>query len=102
MPSDVTEADVQELTDHLSDYLERVEEGETILTRGEGKLFGRLGPVRAEEARQEDDVSTREKMKALEEKGVLSWSGKKPPAREPVAKVKGEKTVAQLLLEDRR
>jgi hypothetical protein len=41
-------------------------------------------------------------MKALEEKGVLSWSGKKPPAREPVAKVEGEKTVAPLLLEDRR
>lgn len=102
MSSDVTEADVRELTDHLSAYLQRVEEGETIIVTSEGEPIGRLGPIRQEEPDQKDELSTREKMKALEEKGVLSWSGKKPPAREPVAKVKGEQTVAQLLLADRR
>lgn len=102
MPPDVTEADVQELTDHLSAYLQRVEEGETIIVTNEGEPIGRLGPIPHEEPDQKDEVSTREKMKVLEEKGVLSWGGEKPPAREPVAKVKGEKTVAQLLLEDRR
>lgn len=101
MPSNVTEIDVQELTEHLSDYLERVEEGEAILVTREGKPFGRLGPVREEDARQENEASTQEKMRDLEEKGILSWSGKKPSAREPVAEVKGEKTVAQLLLEER-
>lgn len=100
MSPDTTEADVQELTDHLSAYLQRVEDGETIIVTREGEPIGRLGPVRSEEPDQGGEASTRRKMKVLEEKGILSWSGKKPPAREPVAEVKGEKTVAQMLLEE--
>lgn len=100
MPPDTTEADVQELTDHLSAYLQRVEDGETIIVTREGEPIGRLGPVRRGESDQGGEASSRRKMKVLEEKGILSWSGKKPPAREPVAEVKGEKTVAQMLLEE--
>ncbi len=101
MPPSATEADIQELADHLDRYLKRVEAGETIEITREGAPIAHLGPVREKEETQEEP-SAREKMKALEEKGILSWSGEKPPSRMPVAEVKGEKTVAQMLLEDRR
>ena len=102
MPPSTTEADIQDLADHLDRYLKRVEAGETIKITREGKPIGRLGPVSENEVEQEVDPSVREKMEALEEKGILSWNGRKPASRTPVAEVKGEKTVAQMLLEDRR
>jgi len=37
----------------------------------------------------------------LTQAGLVAWNGEKLPPLAPVAKAKGKKTVAELLLEDR-
>lgn len=102
MPSNTHEADVQDLADHLADYLQRVEAGETIIVTREGTPIGRLVPSDGGSAEQANGRSREEKLRALQEAGVAEWSGKKFSPSEPVAKVKGDRTVSELLLEDRR
>ena len=84
---------IRELKNHLSKYLRDVKAGQTILITDRGKLISRLIPA---------GQTVEEKLNALQQAGVFEWSGKLPPHRRPVAKVRGEKTVAEMLIEDRR
>ncbi|MFB6098538.1 MAG: type II toxin-antitoxin system Phd/YefM family antitoxin [Salinibacter sp.] len=103
MEPDTTEADVQDLTDHLSAYLQRVEAGETVTITREGEPIGRFVPAQEEQDKdQTKDRSREEKLQVLQEAGLAEWSGKKFSPSEPVAKVKGDRMVSELLLEDRR
>jgi prevent-host-death family protein len=102
-----TTVSISELKDRLSAYLREAEAGATILVTRDGTPVGRIVPPENGDA--PDDESTEpssdeieRRMRAMEDEGLLTWSGKKPPDREPVADVKGKKTVAQMLLEDRR
>ena len=97
-----TETGIRDFKAHLSAYLRRAEAGETITITRRGEPVGRLGPPRKEPAQEENEPTVLEKMKALQEAGLIEWSGKKPPSREPVAKGKGDRMVSDLLLEDRR
>lgn len=81
---------IRELKNRLSKYLRAVKAGKTILITDRGK-----GLVPASQ-------TVEEKLSALQQAGVFEWSGKLPPPRRPVAKVRGEKTVAEMLIEDRR
>lgn len=58
----------------------------------QGKLVRRFPPF---------DESTTERLKTLVESGRLVWSGQKLRPIQPVATVRGERSVADLLLEDR-
>jgi len=83
---------IRELKTHLSDYLRRVSAGETLIVADRGEPVCRLIPERREaEAR----------IRALVAAGVLEWSGKKPGAVHGRPRVRGAKTVADLVLEDR-
>lgn len=42
-----------------------------------------------------------DKIQQMLDAGMASWSGRKPPSKGPRVPVKGPKTVADLLLEDR-
>ena len=77
---------------HLSAYLRRVKAGETIVITERGTPIGRIVPANA---------SVEERMEALAQAGQIAWSGKKLGEVERVGRTKGEKTVADLLLEDR-
>lgn len=92
-----TEVGIHQLKTHLSAYLRKVEDGETMTITRRGTPVARITPVV-----EKDERSLKDKMKTLEEAGIISWNGKKPPSREPVAEVKGRRSVAELLLEDRR
>jgi len=81
---------IRELKNRLSKYLRAVKAGQTIRITDRGK-----GLVPASQ-------TVEEKLSALQQAGVFEWSGKLPPPRRPVAKVRGEKTVAEMLIEDRR
>jgi prevent-host-death family protein len=100
--------EVRDFQNDLSDYLRRVEQGETVVVTREGTPVGRLVPANGGEeagAASGDDLTSEEiqrRMQALQEAGIVKWSGEKPDFQGPVAKVRGEKTVAQMLLEDRR
>lgn len=85
-------ATVRELKSRLSSYLRRVEAGETVTITRYGKPVGRIIPVEApREAR----------LAALEEAGLLAWSGEHLPDLTPVARTEGATTVSELLVEER-
>lgn len=86
------ETGIRELKTHLSAYLRRVKAGETIVITDRGTPIGRIVPV---------GTSLDERMEALGQAGLIAWSGKRLRELAPVARTKGERTVADLLLEDR-
>jgi len=89
----VTEAGVRELKANLSAYLRRVEAGETIIIVRHGKQIARLMP---------QVQSLDERIQALKEAGLLDWNGEKLEDIDPVGHIIGTKTIAELVVEDRR
>jgi len=87
-----TEAGIRDLKSNLSEYMRSVEAGGTVVITKHGKPIGRIVP---------ETQSIKEQLKSLNQTGLIAWNGKKLPKIEPVAKAKGKKTVADLLLEDR-
>ncbi len=87
---------IRELKASLSSYLRRVREGkETVLITEHGKPVAEIRPL-------EDDVN--ERMRAMVTLGQANWSGQPlPPNGKDLAlpQIRGPKTVADLLLEDR-
>ncbi len=84
---------VRELKSQLSKYLRQVKAGRTVVITEHGKVVAQLGPA---------SQSVEEKMKAMVKAGLAEWNGKRLPPAKPVARVRGNKTVAEMLLEDRR
>lgn len=87
------EAGVRELKTHLSAYLRRVREGETITITDRGDPVGRIVPI---------EESLEDRLKALADAGVIDWNGKPLPRRSPVAKNRGDRLVSDIVSEDRR
>jgi len=83
---------VRELKARLSEYLRRVKTGETIVITDHGKPVGRIVPA-------EQPLEGR--LAAMIESGALAWSGQKLEPMVPVAQVRAEHSVADLLIEDR-
>lgn len=88
----VTTVGIRELKAQLSQYLRQVKSGETIIITEWGKPVGRIIPI---------ETSLNEKIKTLISTGFVNWNGEKLTAVKPPAKTKGNKTISQLLLEDR-
>ncbi len=84
---------VRELKSQLSKYLRQVKAGRTVMITEHGKVVAQLGPA---------CQSVEEKMKAMVKAGLAEWDGKRLPPMKPVARVRGNKTVAEMLIEDRR
>jgi prevent-host-death family protein len=74
--------------------MRHVKSGQTITVTERGKPVGRIVPI-------EQEQSLEDRLKAMAEAGLLEWNGKKLEPMEPVARTKGDRTVADLLLEDR-
>ncbi len=83
---------VRELKERLSEYLRRVETGETIVITDHGRPVGRIVPA-------EQPLEAR--LEAMKVSGALAWSGQRLEPTEPVAQVQGEHGVAELLIEER-
>ncbi|MDW8327286.1 MAG: type II toxin-antitoxin system prevent-host-death family antitoxin [Anaerolineales bacterium] len=84
---------VRELKTQLSAYLREVKRGQTVLITEHGRVIGRLLPAAA---------SLEERIEALQRAGLAPWNGKQLKQVKPVARVRGKRTAADLLLEDRR
>jgi prevent-host-death family protein len=83
---------IRELKAHLSSYLRQVKLGDSVVITERGKPVGRIVPISPSlEARLQD----------LAEAGLTAWSGRKLSPMAPVARTRGQQTVADLLLEDR-
>ena len=83
---------IRELKSRLSAYLQRVRAGETVLITDRGQPVGRIVPV----AQPIED-----RLGAMAQAGLILWNGGKWEPMAPVARTRGERTVAELLVEDR-
>ncbi len=88
----VTTVGVRELKARLSAYLRRVKGGATVIITERGRPIGRIVPLAG---------SPEERMQALVEAGLVAWSGRRLSPLAPVARTRGERSVADLLLETR-
>lgn len=86
---------IRELKEQLSGHIREVRNGATLVITDRGRPVARLLPIMTAE------VSLEERLQELVKSGAVSWSGRKlsPPAQ--TFPVRGPKTVAEMLLEDR-
>ena len=84
---------VRELKARLSEYLRRVKQGETVIITEHGKPVGRLIP---------QGQSLDERLGELQQAGLIRWSGKRLSPMKPVARLRGKKTIAEIIIQDRR
>jgi prevent-host-death family protein len=85
-------ASIRELKSRLSHYLRLTKAGESVVITERGIAIGRIVPV----GKRLD-----ERIGAMQEAGQVQWSGRKLAPIKPVARVRGTRTVAELLVEDR-
>ena len=83
---------VRELKSHLSEYLRRVKAGQTVVITEHGQPVGRIVP----EARSLD-----EKIRAMVDAGLADWNGEKWAPPKPVARIRGKRTAADIVVENR-
>ena len=83
---------VRELKARLSEYLRQVKAGQTIVITERGQPVGRIVP-----AAQSRD----EKIRAMIEAGLAEWNGETLKPMKPVARVRGKRTVADIVIENR-
>ena len=83
---------IRELKSHLSEYLRRIRAGETVVITDRGRPVGRIVPV----AQPLED-----RLEAMAQAGLILWSGRKLAPMAPVVRTRGERTIANLLVEDR-
>lgn len=86
---------IRELKSRLSHYLRLTRKGESVVITDRGVPVGRIVPV----VPGGQDLG--ERLASMREAGQVQWSGQKLAAAKPVAKARGRRTVAELLLEDR-
>lgn len=87
-----TKVGIRELKAQLSAYLRQVKGGATVIVTERGNPIGRIVPI---------SQSTEDQLEALSEAGLIAWNGQQLQPLAPVAQAKGDRTVADLLLEDR-
>lgn len=83
---------IRELKSRLSEYLRHVKAGQTLLITERGRPVGRLVPA---------DQPLEARLRAMAQAGLILWSGQKLEPMPPVVRVRGERTVADLLVGDR-
>jgi prevent-host-death family protein len=86
------ETGIRELKSRLSAYMRRVKAGEIIVITEHGKPIGRIVPV---------GQSTQEQMATLMRAGLINWNSKKLAHISPLAQTRGDRSLSELLLEDR-
>lgn len=89
--SDVT-VGIRELKTKLSSYVRQVKSGASLIITEHGKPVGQIVPVRP---------TLETKLQQLVESQAISWSGRRLASKVPRVELRGRKTVAEMLLEDR-
>ena len=83
---------IRELKARLSAYMRQVKAGSTLTVTERGKPIGRIVPL---------SPSPEARVAELAQAGMVTWSGHRLAPLAPLARSKGSRTVADLLLEDR-
>jgi prevent-host-death family protein len=83
---------IRELKSKLSECVRDVKGGATIVVTEHGRRVARIVP----EAESLDD-----RLWALRNAGVILWSGRRLGKIKPVARIRGKRTVADIVVENR-
>ena len=83
---------IRELKSTLSECIREVKAGRTLVVTEHGDPVARMIPEAA---------SVRERLEALRKAGNVAWSGRRLRRIKPVARVRGNRTVAELVSENR-
>jgi prevent-host-death family protein len=87
-----TKVNIRELKSRLSHYLRLAKAGESVEIMERGTPIGRIIPTA---------LPVRDRIEAMARSGLLLWNKRKLRSMEPLARVRGKRTVAELLVEDR-
>ncbi len=83
---------IRELKSRLSECVREIKMGQTLVVTDRGRPVARIIP---------DAASVRERLDTLSKAGVILWSGRRLVLGKPVARVRGSRTVADLVGENR-
>jgi prevent-host-death family protein len=84
---------IRELKAHLSEYIRKIKQGNTVVITERGNDVGRIIPAAG---------ILEERIHSLVRSGFADWNGKRLTPGRPVAKIKpGRKTLAEIVIEDR-
>lgn len=83
---------IRELKARLSECVRQVKTGETIIITEHGHAVARIIP---------EPASLQERLEALASTGAILWSGRRLQRAKPVGRVRGKRTVADLIVENR-
>ena len=84
---------VRDLKARLSEYLRQVSQGQTVIITDHGRPVGRLSPV---------EQPLEERLKALQNAGMVAWNGQKLKPVTPAVVNRGEQQVSDILVEMRK
>jgi prevent-host-death family protein len=88
-----TSVGIRELKTQLSRYLRQVAAGDTVIITERGKPVGQIVPL---------NTMAERRLQQLVAVGLVAWSGQKLEPVTPVERIHGSRSVADLLLEDRK
>ncbi len=83
---------IRELRSKLSQCVRDVKMGATIVVTERGRRVARI-------IRESDSLA--ERVDALKDAGSIQWSGRRLRRAKPVARLRGKRTVAEILVESR-
>jgi prevent-host-death family protein len=83
---------IRELKSRLSHFLRLTKAGESVVITERGIPVGRIVPI---------GKHLDERLAAMQQAGQAEWSGRRLAPVAKVAKLRGKRTVAQLLVDDR-
>lgn len=83
---------IREFKAQMGAYMQLVKQGNIVILTERGKPIGQITPLPA---------SLAERNRQFIESGYAKWSGRKLRPYKPTIKLRGNKTMSELLLEDR-
>jgi len=83
---------VRDFKARMSYYLAKAKKGQVINVTSHGKSVARIFPP---------EITLEQRVKALQEAGIIAWSGQKPPRRKPTVINHSEKLASDIVVEMR-
>jgi prevent-host-death family protein len=83
---------IRELKASLSECVREVKSGRTIVVTERGQPVARIIP---------EAISLGERVEVLRQAGTIAWSGRRLRPAKPTSKVRGRRTIADLVIENR-
>lgn len=96
----LTEVGIREFRSHMSTYMERVKEGETIVLTDRGKPVGRVVPE--PEAAAHEPETVEDKIWKMVHEGKASWNGQRFMPRKPTVKAPPGFSLSDLIIQERQ